>query len=285
MIKEKIALLTYREHPELPDGEQLLPPAFAAAGIEAMPAPWDGDVDWSQFTTIIIRACWNYHLNRPRFLRWLDDRVSDGITVWNSPEVIKWNTDKHYLLDLEKKGIKLVPTFLIETGNYVSLQEVLESNNWDEAVIKPTIGASSFELQKFTKNAAQKVEIDRKRSWLVQKFCSEINSEGEYSFLFYGRQYSHSVLKKPKDGEYRSQPDFGGKESGVNPSEAVVDYATGILRQVDGPILYTRVDGIFIGGVFHLMELEMAEPYLFFERHPDAPNRFVEAYKRLTREY
>lgn len=45
MSQERIALLTYKDEPELADAEKLLPKAFADFGIEALGAPWDGDVD------------------------------------------------------------------------------------------------------------------------------------------------------------------------------------------------------------------------------------------------
>ncbi|PIS18247.1 hypothetical protein COT54_00340, partial [Candidatus Collierbacteria bacterium CG09_land_8_20_14_0_10_46_12] len=81
MTKEKIALLTYKAEPLLTDSEQLLVPAFTEIGIEATATPWDDDLDWTQFSTIIVRACWNYHLNKDKFINWLEDRAVSGIKI------------------------------------------------------------------------------------------------------------------------------------------------------------------------------------------------------------
>ncbi len=284
MSSERIALLTYNEEPELADSEALLPEAFAKEGIEAKAAPWDGNVNWQEFNTIILRACWNYHLKRDEFITWLGNQAAEGKTIWNPLETIKWNTDKHYLLDLEKRGVKIIPSDILEPDDDRSLVKVLSSKKWETGVIKPTIGASAFNVQKFDEQTAEEIEskLDRSRPWIVQKFCPEINTEGEYSLMFFDRIYSHSVIKKPKDSDFRTQPHYGGAEWEVEPQEKVIEQVSTILDKIGGPILYARVDGLLLDGVFHLMELELTEPYLFLGSHPDAPRRFVDAYKALA---
>jgi hypothetical protein len=42
-------------------------------------------------------------------------------------------------------------------------------------------------------------------------------------------------------------------------------------------LLYARVDGIERDGQLVLMELELTEPHLFFEMHPQAADRFTDA--------
>jgi len=42
---------------------------------------------------------------------------------------------------------------------------------------------------------------------LVQPFVPEIQSEGEWSLVFFGGAFSHAVLKVPGAGDYRVQPD------------------------------------------------------------------------------
>lgn len=283
MANEKIALLTYKEEPVLADSEQLLPQAFRDSGLEAIAAPWDDNLDWSQFSTIILRACWNYHLKRDEFLQWLDDRSADGIKIWNPLETIRWNTDKHYLLDLERKGVKIIPSVLWEPTHGINLAEIINERNWKEAIVKPTVGASAFQVNKFNVNSAFDVEeqLDRDQHWLVQQFRPEVNTEGEYSLIFFDREYSHAVMKRPKDGDFRTQPHYGGTEWEIDPEHKVIEQATELLHKIDGELLYARVDGLLLNGDFHLMELELAEPYLFFGSHPKAPQRFVNAYKTI----
>lgn len=284
MLRKKIALLTYKEHPHLVDGEKLLIPAFTHAGYIVEEVPWDGDADWKKYDTVILRTCWNYHQKRDAFLSWLADRERDGITIWNPPEIIRWNTDKHYLSDLQKSGVKQLKTVFLEPGDTKNITRVMEDEGWTEAIVKPAIGASAYNLEKVTRQTASTVDakLDKRVSWLVQQYFPKI-SEGEYSLLFYGRNYSHAVLKKPKTNEFRTQPEFGGTESAVGIPQAIINQAKHILDVIDGPLLYARVDGIVDRNKFLLMELELSEPYLFFERHPQAAKRFVAAYRLLSR--
>ncbi len=283
MSSERVALLTYNEEPELGDSEALLPAAFSKAGIEAKAAPWDGNVDWREFDTVILRACWNYHLKRDDFVKWLEDRSSEGKSIWNPLDIIKWNTDKHYLLDLERAGVKIIPTTIFEPDDPRSLKEIMTAKNWQAGIVKPTVGDSAYDVRRFNGASAAEVEkdLDRTKPWLVQKFCPEINTEGEYSLMFFDRTYSHTVIKKPKEGDFRTQPHYGGVEWEVNSSKKTVYQAGNILDKVDGPLLYARIDGLLVNDDFHLMELELVEPYLFFGSHPKAPERFVDAYKKL----
>ncbi len=71
---------------------------------EARVEIWDDPaVDWAVFDVVIIRSTWDYHERRDDFIRWARhvESVSD---LWNPFELIEWNTDKRYLLDLGRDG-------------------------------------------------------------------------------------------------------------------------------------------------------------------------------------
>ena len=61
------------------------------------------------------------------------------------------------------------------------------------------------------------------------------------------------------------------------PPPAVLDRARQTLAAAPGTWLYARVDGCESEGGFRLMELEMLEPWLFFDQDPKAPGRFAAA--------
>ena len=182
MSTEKIALLTYKDGVDLADGESLLPPAFKKVGIEAIATPWDGNINWDEYSTIILRACWNYHLDKAKFIQWLENQSNLGLKIWNPVEIVKWSTDKHYLLDLEKNGIPIIPTVILESEDTMNLKEILTKDGWESGVVKPVVGASAFKVERFNIENASEIEskLDRKNSWIVQKFCPEIKSKGEY---------------------------------------------------------------------------------------------------------
>jgi hypothetical protein len=86
------------------------------------------------------------------------------------------------------------------------------------------------------------------------------------------------VLKHPDDGDFR----VGDHNETVDfPPAALVEQASAILDTIELPLAYTRVDGVEVDGKLVLMELELIEPYLFLEKHSDAPERFAEAIVKL----
>ena len=69
----------------------------------------------------------------------------------NSHEIISWNVDKHYLLDLQKKGIPIPESIFIPKNKSKDLSSLMKKNQWDEIVIKPTISGAAkntFRLKK-----------------------------------------------------------------------------------------------------------------------------------------
>ena len=102
---------------------------------------------------------------------------------------------------------------------------------------------------------------------LVQPFLEAINTEGEWSLVFYGGEYSHAVLKRPRQDDFRVQQAHGGTASVREPSTDVIDQARKVLAAAGQQTLYARVDGCVVDGKFVLMELELIEPDLFLRAH------------------
>ena len=99
--------------------------------------------------------------------------------------------------------------------------------------------------------------------FMLQPFIREVAEVGEYSYLFFNGKFSHAVLKSAKSGEFRVQHFFGGQIHTIDPSLIELVYIQKIIDEFAADTLYARVDGVWIKGVFYLMELELIEPYLF----------------------
>jgi hypothetical protein len=115
---------------------------------------------------------------------------------------------------------------------------------------------------------------------MVQEFMDSIVSEGEWSLIFLGGQFSHAVLKTAKPGDFRVQHDFGGKSQVADPQAHILECAILAVRAA-GTTLSARVDGV-VGRTryedqFRVMELELIEPALFLTSHPQATDRFADA--------
>jgi hypothetical protein len=277
-----IALATSSKYPNLTDDDRLLLAPLAERGIEAEPAVWnDPSHNWSSNAAVVIRSCWDYHLQPERFLRWIADLEAKSIPIFNLAPVIRWNTDKSYLRDLEAKGIVIVPTFWAEGGDAVTLEDKLHELGWAKAVVKPRISATAYRTQLVTANnaaSAQTLFNDLRHGpgVMLQKFMAGIANEGEWSLIFFAGIFSHAVLKKPRQGDFRVQNDFGGTEQLADPPAYVLASATHALQTI-APTLYARVDGVVDEEQFRIMELELIEPALFLANHPKAPEHFAEA--------
>src|SRR4051794_28808679 len=99
-----------------PDPEShLVVDALAAIGVAAEIGPWDEERDWGAVPLVVSRTPWDYFLRYDEFVAWVR-AVATATRLENPAEVILWNAHKSYLLDLERTGIPVVATELVERG-------------------------------------------------------------------------------------------------------------------------------------------------------------------------
>jgi glutathione synthase/RimK-type ligase-like ATP-grasp enzyme len=119
--------------------------------------------------------------------------------------------------------------------------------------------------------------------WLIQPFLPEIE-QGELSMIFINGKFSHAAVKKPKEGDFRVQRQYGGKYQRIDPSVSLIALAENVIAQVPQQLLYARVDGVMIDNDFYLMELELIEPDLYFELDEEIKTRFISAIEERLKE-
>ncbi|MFQ3174951.1 MAG: glutathione synthase/RimK-type ligase-like ATP-grasp enzyme [Flavobacterium sp.] len=278
----KIAILTCEKLPQLTPEDQLLIPALAKSNIEATAVIWDSkSVNWSDFDYLIFRNTWDYFEKEVEFNLWLHQIEQLGIKTLNSIEIIKKNKHKFYLREMEKQGIKILPTIFIDKTDLLDLDKIMPAH-WKKAVIKPAFSAGSYQTEVFDLEDLQKTNTDYKniaseKELLLQEFMPEIQTFGETSFIFFNKKFSHAVNKKPIAGDFRIQVQFGGQYTLVHPNATLIEKAQQIVNTFNGELLYARVDGIVIDNELHLMEVECIEPDLYFNLSEGSLQRFVSA--------
>ena len=257
---KKVALVTCSALPELTDDDRLLIPTLRRRGVEGMPVVWDAPVDWTLFDRVVLRSCWDYHLRTTEFLEWIEELDNLSVPLQNSASLVRWNTDKRYLLELQSAGVQIPLTVWVDDKEEASVHSILEALSWESAVVKPTVSASAHCLKRvFRGEPVVRVHGPA----MVQQFIPEILSPGEWSLVFIGGEFSHSVVKLPTAGEFRVQSQFGGTARALKPPQEMVRVASKIIELLPEPPLYARVDGIECQSGFVLMEVELIEPVLF----------------------
>ena len=244
---------------------------------------WDDpEVDWTKFELIILKTPWDYFDKINAFYAWLDKLEQLGCRVLNPVQTVRWNADKRYLKDMQDKGVKVVPTVWLEKGSEFKAAEAFAKLGSEKIIVKPSVSGGAKNTFALTPaDAEAKTEsinaLLQQEAFLVQPFVKEIQSKGEWSFLFFNGEYSHTVLKAVKPGDFRVQHFFGGTIHTPEPPAALLETAHNIVDAFAQDCLYARVDGVEIEGELYLMELELIEPFLFMATSEGALERYYQA--------
>lgn len=285
----RLALATCAAYPSLFEHERELVPMLRARGVDAHAVVWNEPaVDWRSFGAVVVRSTWDYFERLDEFLAWLSRLEDDGVAVHNRPALMRWNSNKLYLRDLERRGIRIIPTVFCERGSPVArLDTILAEQGWEQVVVKPAVSGGAFRTHRADTRSAASLQAEMEDlvascGALVQPFFPEVQEEGEWSLFFFGGELSHVVRKLPAAGDYRAHPQFEGVITRADPPRHLEAQAREVLAALPEPPLYARVDGLRRGGDLHLMEAELIEPQLFLAAAPDAAETFVRALERVV---
>jgi hypothetical protein len=212
----RMALVTCEQLPVADDDQAVIDGALHDLGMADRVdwVAWNSDAHWPAYGLAWIRTPWDYAENYDEFLSWLD-RIEDEITVVNPVPVLRWNSHKGYLLDLERAGVPIVPTVVLRRPTPDDLEAVLDRRGWREAVVKPAvsvgaIGASRVSARATTNAAALAGAVgEGDGDVLVQPFVSGV-ADGEVSIVMLDGQVSHAVRKVPAAGDFRVHEYYGG---------------------------------------------------------------------------
>lgn len=266
-------------HRPSPD-DALLVEALTAAGATTSYVAWDDPAfDWSSPDVTVIRSTWDYTAHHDAFIAWADAVP----TLHNPSEVVAWNTHKRYLLALADAGVDVVPTRLVPRGTDLDLAADLA--HLVELIVKPAVSAGSNDTYRVGPDRPLSDEIIAdlvsRHDLLVQPFIASITDPGETALVVIDGQLAHAFVKRPADGDFRVQLQFGATNALVEPTRAQVRLAESAMdaaRELTGSdLLYGRVDLVDVDGTPHLMELELIEPDLWLRAAPGSLGRLTAA--------
>jgi len=244
----------------------------------------DTNFNWSSTKSAIFRSTWDYFDQFSNFRNWLE-LVKEQCYLINPYEQINWNLDKHYLLDLQKLDLPIVESVFVSKKTQLNLDTISKSKNWKDIVIKPTISGAARHTYHLKNDEIKKFQdkwlsLTNNEDFMVQEFQKNILSTGEIAVMLFGGEYSHSVLKKAKKGDFRVQDDFGGSVEIINPSLEIIELAEKTVKSLKTMPLYARVDIIFDNGSNPVIsELELIEPELWFRFKEESAYKLAEIVK------
>ena len=283
----KIALITYRGVVRYSAANGFneysdILPYLQSKGLDIRQEIWDDPaVDWASYDVALLKTPWDYHQKVEAFRGWLDTLESLNVRLLNDYPTVRWNMDKHYLQDVAAGGFEVIPTLFLERGWKGDLAGLFRHFDTGSLIIKPCISGGSKNtivvgLDNVSDAYAGVVELLSKGDFMVQPLMKEVR-EGEWSHLFFNGSYSHTILKKPKTGDFRVQQIYGGTIEPLYPDRAVISQASAYVQRFAKDSLYARVDGLMVNREFVLMELELIEPFLYLSYDENAVENYYRA--------
>lgn len=274
----RVAYATCREpRPQGWDDDRLSAQVLAGRGVTVEFVAWDDpDVEWEDFDLVVVRSTWDYASRLDEFLAWCERVGPDRLR--NVPAMIRWNSDKRYLAELDGAGLPVPPTALVAPGGPVP-------ELGGRVVIKPVTGAGARDTGVFDDESRDEAAALIARLGaqdeiaMIQPYIPWIDERGETAVVFFGGRFAYALRKKPFLPESGVAPVEPGTNvaagmfdpdlvSPADASEAEValgsEAVAWLARRFGAVPLYARVDMVSSPkGEPVLMEVEVTEPSLY----------------------
>jgi hypothetical protein len=154
--------------------------ALRQRGLHARWLSWD-DPDTGHADLVILRATHDYAGRLEEFLAW-STRVKN---LLNATNVVTWNVDRRYLLDLSARGVPTVPGEAFAPGERIQLPR------HDDVFVSPLIGTGTRRFSDRSAAADYAAELSR-GAW-VQPCGSAPGTQ----LAFLGGKPSHAFPPEP----------------------------------------------------------------------------------------
>lgn len=285
-MKKRIAILASRDYGPLtpyPD-DALLCESFNSLGHEAKIICWDDeDIDYTKYDCAIVRACWDYDRRMLEFLKRLS-HISRYTVLFNSYQIIRENTDKRYLLELEKSGVPIVPSIFFE-----DIKELYVPDEWQKLVVKPAVSASGKDTSLHWATDIESIQaaaaeiLKQGKSVLLQEYLPSVEEYGERSSVIIAGRTTFTMKKTPKSGGFLVHIHHGGSYTKVDTTEDEKRFLELLLSKISIVPLYMRVDYLRQSdNTICLLELEQIEPNLYLRQNKEGLKLFTqEILKRI----
>lgn len=191
--------------------------------------------------------------------------------------------DKHYLEDLRNSGINVTPTVYIPKGSGTTLKQLHKETGWTDTVLKPAVSGAARHTYKLNSQDVEKYEevfrgLVEKENMMLQEFQQNVLKKGEVAFMVIDGEFTHAILKRAKEGDFRVQDDLGGSVEIYEASQEEIDFAERVMAACNPQPVYARVDIIDDNqNRLAVTELELIEPEMWFRYNNEAADKLAAA--------
>ncbi|CAN5384022.1 ATP-grasp domain protein [soil metagenome] len=238
-----------------------------------MATPWPEALETGADVTLPLLA-WGYHFDIGRWDALLARLPADRAMA-NPASLLAWNTRKTYLAELERAGVSTIPTLFTNDPPTEDLAALRARFGTPDLVVKPQVSAGSHKTLRLGAGDAAPEGFG---AAMIQPFLPNVADEGELSLFMIGGRLAYAVRKVATGGDFRVQPQFGGRFALFDPEAEALALANAAVAACPVPPVYARADMVRgLDGRLQLMELECIEPDLYLDLAPDGGRGFVQA--------
>ncbi|RMF93987.1 MAG: hypothetical protein D6734_08865 [Candidatus Schekmanbacteria bacterium] len=189
---------------------------------------------------ILIRLEPPYDINYI-FLNQMLASLRENVFFFNDPKALTSTSEKLYILDYPK----YIPPTLV-SRDILRLKHFVLSHQ--KTIIKQLDLYASKNLMTLTSKTKEphlyleKATDNGKRYVMAQEFIPAIHSEGDKRIIFLEGKILGCYRRVPEEGNFRSDPDFGGKNDTAELSEKEMKVSLEIAKK-------SLKKGIYFGGI------------------------------------
>ncbi|MGB3725738.1 MAG: hypothetical protein WA981_08235 [Glaciecola sp.] len=270
--------------------DDLVKPHLNELGWQVDDVSWHDDtVNYNDYDVVVVRSTWDYQSAPAKFMKALERIEASKARLENHYQLMLWNFSKDYLRDLADKGVPILPTIWLDTFDAEAITQAFNDLRTSEIIIKPWVSANADFTYRLSEEAFLFEQQNIKqalndRPIMIQAFESSILEQGEFSLFYFGEQYSHTINKRPAEGDFRVQEEHGGELYSRKPTKAMTALAEKTLASLPYKALYARIDMLMTDRGLNIIEVELIEPSLYFNMHEPSAKAFAQALHRTAKD-
>lgn len=263
-----------------------------AAALGASLTPWQdmAAADCAQ-ATVLPLAAWDYSHQPAAWQAWLQALQAAGVHLFNPPEILHWNLNKRYLIELAARCAQAAAPALDAPGSPLITPGIallpgenwvqrISASGWPNPVLKPLIGQSGRGVRRLDgqwPDAHEFADGALLQPYLPAPF-------GEVCLVYLNGCFSHAAHRQPAPGEWRANSAYGVHIAPITARPEWLARAQTVLAQLPPHLpvpLYARIDGLVDSDhIFTVNEVELIEPALYPSLHPGGIPGFAHALRQ-----